>query len=239
MKKIFLPVFALAALLAGPAYADLVSVPSPIGVWNNSTGALYGFNPGGGGATTTVIPVFNSNGGQTIGAGYASTTPPANGLIVQGNVGIGSTTPAVKLDVVGAVSATGNLAINTNKFTVAASSGNTLVAGTLNSTGLITATAGVTSADNLTMSVAAKGLVLKQGANGRAGTFTCTSGGTIVVSNSSYAITDTVGASLNTLGGSITAAPFVIANSAGVSFSMKCATSDTSVYNYTLTANAP
>ncbi len=44
----------------------------------------------------------------------------------------------------GTLSATGNFAINTNKFTVAASSGNTVVAGTLGVTGLSTLTGGFT-----------------------------------------------------------------------------------------------
>jgi hypothetical protein len=38
--------------------------------------------------------------GATIGANYF-TTPPSNGLIVEGSVGIGTTSPAEKLDVVG------------------------------------------------------------------------------------------------------------------------------------------
>lgn len=54
------------------------------------------------------------------------------------------------VDTSGSTSFAGSLAINTNKFTVASASGNTVVAGTLQSTGLITATAGVTTGVNLT-----------------------------------------------------------------------------------------
>ncbi len=39
------------------------------------------------------------NGYAAIGTGYYNQTPPTNGLIVQGNVGIGTTTPQQKLDI--------------------------------------------------------------------------------------------------------------------------------------------
>lgn len=67
-----------------------------------------------------------------------------------GNVGIGTSAPTQKLDVQGNVNASGNLsvggtgavtgdfAVNTDKFTVAAATGNTAVAGTLGVTGATT-----------------------------------------------------------------------------------------------------
>ena len=65
---------------------------------------------------------------------------------------LGGNTPAAAsvttLAATGAISggSTSDIAINTNKFTVAASTGNTLVAGTLNVTGNITPAAGITQA---------------------------------------------------------------------------------------------
>jgi hypothetical protein len=61
-----------------------------------------------------------------------------------GFVGINNSLPGVQLDITGNIKASGtsefigNLYVNTDKFTVAASTGNTVVAGTLNVTGLST-----------------------------------------------------------------------------------------------------
>jgi fibronectin-binding autotransporter adhesin len=50
-------------------------------------------------------------GGITAGSNYQSTTPPSNGMIVEGSVGIGSTTPTsgMKLDIIGKIRATDDL----------------------------------------------------------------------------------------------------------------------------------
>jgi hypothetical protein len=54
---------------------------------------------------------------------------------VGNRVGIGKTNPGVALDVVGATSISGDLAVATNKFTVASATGNTGIAGTLDVSG--------------------------------------------------------------------------------------------------------
>jgi hypothetical protein len=64
------------------------------------------------------------------------------------------------------------------------------------------------------------------------GTLVCTSGGTIAVTNSNAAITDNIIISLNTVGGTVSTVPAVSVITANSGFSVKCATSDTSTYNW-------
>ena len=90
---------------------------------------------------TSNLTTVDINGGAidgtTIGAGSASTGAFTTGTFSQtlGVTGIGSFASAVGID--------GDFDINTNKFTVAAASGNTNVAGTLGVTGTTTASGGV------------------------------------------------------------------------------------------------
>ena len=58
---------------------------------------------------------------------------------------VAGTTTAASIDASGNVGVDGNFDVNTNKFTVAASSGNTAIAGTLDVTGTIGTTGGLTS----------------------------------------------------------------------------------------------
>jgi hypothetical protein len=53
-------------------------------------------------------------GGITIGSSYNSATPPSGGAIIQGNVGIGTTTPASLLHLYGPISSHGQMQIQSN-----------------------------------------------------------------------------------------------------------------------------
>lgn len=211
MKKYLLFAITAFTLLASQAFAANSTVPgtSLVSIWN--AGVLQGFAISGISGTTNSVPVFNNNGGQTIGAAYAGVTPPANGLIVQGNVGIGSNSPSVPLDVVGAA----------------------------HISGAVTA-AGVSSSDSITMTAAAKGLVLKQGANGRTGTFTCNGTTPVDVANTSLTTSDIIVFSLKTVGGTVgVVSPTISLPPNGTKFTVVCQALDTSVYGYAAIGSAP
>lgn len=177
------------------------------------------------------------------GGGNVLTTASSNGLSVGR---LGSTTPAFNVDASTASSITGitvKSAATTGGVDLTAT-GETNVAMRINAAGSGTltlngtATGDIATPRNYTVTTAASTLILKRGANGSVGTFVCTSGGTIPVSNSNIAITDAIIISLNTVGGTISTAPSVSVITAASGFSAKCATSDTSTYNYSLVKNA-
>jgi len=63
--------------------------------------------------------ILHTNAGLSLGSSYASTFAPASGLIVQGDVGIGTDNPSEKLDIVGNVKiqSTGNVSLLINADT--------------------------------------------------------------------------------------------------------------------------
>jgi hypothetical protein len=90
----------------------------------NSSQNLY-IGRGGGGlgigtyAGSGIFSKFVVNGNAVIGSGYYPLVAPANGFIVEGNVGIGNISPSEKLTVSGNISASGtitgsNLVYSTN-----------------------------------------------------------------------------------------------------------------------------
>lgn len=70
------------------------------------------------------------------------------------------------------------------------------------------------------------------GISATGGTFTCTSGGSIVVPGTAATANSIVLMSAKTFAGTGTAGPQVGSLTAGTGFTAKCATNDTSLYNY-------
>ena len=73
----------------------------------NDTGGTFSskFSIGNNGNVTIGSKLIVGSGGQSIGSSYTGVTPPTNGLITQGNVGIGKSNPAYLLDVAGIINA--------------------------------------------------------------------------------------------------------------------------------------
>ncbi|MCR4339249.1 MAG: hypothetical protein NUW01_05095, partial [Gemmatimonadaceae bacterium] len=88
---------------------------------------------------TLAKPTYSFESEKTTGLHYVGANNVA--LVIAGaNI---VNVVAAGVAVTGTFAASGNVAINTNKFTVTAASGNTLVAGTLGVTGALTATGGM------------------------------------------------------------------------------------------------
>lgn len=130
--------------------------------WDNSNSRLgigtaspaYPLEVAGKAKSVTMLLTPGSGSAPT-GTGSATYWNQAGSdlYFMTGNVGIGTATPAVKLDVVGALTVSGNgsiggtlnsignFSVATSKFTVAAATGNTTVAGTLDVSSTVTANA--------------------------------------------------------------------------------------------------
>lgn len=108
----------------------------------------------------------------------------------------------------------------------------------VDSTALAAAIALLKSA-GIAFTTAVAGIVLKRGANGLCGTVVANGASAVAVANTNIAITDFIGLSLNTVGGTVgVIGPTVVSITAGVGFSIKAQALDTSTYNYAITKNA-
>jgi hypothetical protein len=94
----------------------------------------------------------------------------------------------------------------------------------------------ITNSGNFTETGVGSGFVQKQSATGagRAGTFTLNGATTVTVTNTTVAVTDFIGISMNTAAGTIGAFPKITAIQPGASFTILGTASDTSVYNYSM-----
>ena len=70
--------------------------PAPSTIWHNAT---YGTFALGGGGSNVSGKKLHVHGAASIGSSYAASAAPSNGLIVEGNVGIGTISPSTKLEV--------------------------------------------------------------------------------------------------------------------------------------------
>jgi hypothetical protein len=158
MKKILL-FLALLAFLAAPAFA---SVGVRVGGTSIGTatdlyfpaGTTYTFDGSTFGTSTLTGAVAAITSGTIGGAAIDTSviggvTPAAGSFTTLSSSGVATLASAgvtAGLTVGTTLGVTGNVAVNTNKFTVTAASGNTLVAGTLAVTGTTTSTGELISA---------------------------------------------------------------------------------------------
>lgn len=75
--------------------------------------------------TLSTDGVLTAKGGMAVGTYAGVNAAPSNGLIVSGNVGIGTTTPAAPLDVRSATTETGSVGVNGARFSLSATPAST------------------------------------------------------------------------------------------------------------------
>lgn len=103
------PTFSSLNLTGNNAILSLTGTTPSISSGNRSF-SIFAGNVGIG-TSSTIGSQIAVNGNQTIGNSFIAGNAPANGLAVQGNVGIGTTTANYNLSVVGTGNFTGNLGI--------------------------------------------------------------------------------------------------------------------------------
>jgi hypothetical protein len=153
--------------------------------WNTGTGGYISSNSttkvGIGTTGSTAKNMLDVKGAAVVGATYSGTnTAPANGLLIEGNVGIGLTAPVAKLDVNGQIKSGAQVAYGTpaiSGYVNSATSQAVGIAGGTGGTGTYTVgTAGVENA-NGTYNIA--GWFWSQGTSGnRYGVLAYANGGT-------------------------------------------------------------
>lgn len=188
--------------------------------YGNSTNAVATLT-GGIGVTVSGVTAIPAN---TIGA-YLITYTAAATLTM---VGLG-----VTQSVSTAVTIAGSSSGQTILQPAAAASG-TLTLPAATDTLVSRTTGNAFNTNDITQTTVGKGFVQKVGTNGRAGTVSINGTNVVTVSNTSVAISDFVGFSLNTTAGTVGAVPHVGTISPGVYFTVVGTATDTSIYNYSM-----
>ena len=109
--------------LANTNYLEFNQIGGGTQILSNSGKEIYFYPEGNSGIG---IIKTATGAGMSIGVSYFTTTPPDNGLLVQGNVGIGTISPSASLHVNGSAIITGSLTIGSSSL---GSTENTLALG--------------------------------------------------------------------------------------------------------------
>lgn len=175
---------------------------------------------------------YNGTAGTAPIARFYGVFEPAEYLTVTAaaNTGLG---PTVGVGSAGSTNAPLNLtSLGTGSIVLFSNTSSTTLATFANSGSLTLANG------NLVMGTLGNTLVLKRGVNGKCGTFVLTGTTSVSVSNTSIAITDGIGLSLNAVGGTVGAAPIIKTITAGTGFTVAGTVGDTSTYNYNIISNS-
>lgn len=202
-----------------------------------------------GGAVASQNSVFKAADGAVGAPGFTFNSETTSGLYRIGASDVGFAIAGAKVGewtaagyaVTGTLSSTGNFAVATNKFTVAASSGNTVVAGTLGVTGAASFTADVAVNTNKFTVAAASGntatagSVLSSSASGGIG-YSTGAGATVT-----QLTNKTTGVTINAICGQITMSNAALGAGSFASFTVtnsSVAPGDVVILNHQLTGSA-
>jgi uncharacterized protein (TIGR02145 family) len=89
-------------------------------LFNSTTASVNTFNKTHGVSVRCISEIPANVGSEVVGTGYANLAPPVNGMIVEGNVGIGNNDPTSRLHVSGNTTLDGTIGLRASSTTSAA-----------------------------------------------------------------------------------------------------------------------